>query len=426
MVVVQQGAHDMENPSLRVLRGLRPTLMAAGEIDHPVPIQRGTRGTQDVLIVTEDDDLRPLLREALHDQGCTVDVASSAVESLALLQHNDYRVLLIEMLPGIRGHELLHTVRADLASHYPAIIVLSSRLQEAAVRSALAAGADDYLTTPFELHDLMLRVHLWLRPAIQREPAQHAGFRIHTLGRFYVESSGEERLHAGGRSRKASTLFKFLLTHHDRPMPASTVHNLLWPQVPEGVAAVDLRSLLYQLRKLLDIPARGASLIEHTGTTLCLRLRGDDWWDAGEFSTWLTQAARLQRAGAREQAIAAYTAGVACYAGDYMEEDMLDDWANSARIQFREEWQRALEALAALLGESGNQTEQERLLRQVLRADPFREQSYRALMTLLAEDGRSAEALVLYRQLRQILHAELDTGPDPQTHALALRIKQPT
>jgi DNA-binding SARP family transcriptional activator len=306
--------------------------------------------------------------------------------------------------------------------------VLPSQNQEAAVRSALAAGADDYLTMPVGMHDLMRRVRLWLRgveAAIPGSRANRSGLQVHTLGRFYVEYRGEVRLYEGGKARKACALFKFLLTHHGRFVAASTVQELLWPGVPESIAVVDLRSMLYQLRKLLKGASQSAWPLEHTGTTLRLCLSPDDWWDADEFSAWLVEAAKLRRAGAIDQAMAAYKAAIALYKGDYLEDALLEDWATATRYQLSEEWRRALEALAALHGERGDRVEQGRLLRLVLRADPYREQSYRALMTLLALDGRGAEALILYHQLRTLLRVELGTGPDPQTQALASRITQP-
>jgi DNA-binding SARP family transcriptional activator len=135
---------------------------------------------------------------------------------------------------------------------------------------------------------------------------QVPGLRIFTLGRFRVERDDAVLLREGGRARKASALFKYLLTHQERAVPAADVLALLWPETPEESAATNLRSLLYQLRQLLGSPARGASCLSHTGATLALRLTSDDWWDVAAFEAWLAEGALRLRAGEIESALVAY------------------------------------------------------------------------------------------------------------------------
>ena len=122
-----------------------------------------------------------------------------------------------------------------------------------------------------------------------------------------------------------------------------------------------------------------------------------------EFSAWLAEGARWQRAGAAAEALSAFAAGAALYNGNYLAVETGTGWAAAQRAQLREDWLTALSAMAELHGERGEHGDQETLLRTVLRVDPYRERSYRALMTLLAEQGRRAEALVLYQQLDGLL-----------------------
>jgi DNA-binding SARP family transcriptional activator len=178
------------------------------------------------------------------------------------------------------------------------------------------------------------------------------------------------------------------------------------------------------LRRRLGVPSQAPSLLEHTRTTVALRLGPDDWWDVAEFSAWVAEGTRWQRAGATAEALNAFAAGAALYKGDYLAEDADAGWAAARRAQLREDWIRALSAMAELHGERGEYRDQETLLRTVLRVDPYREGSYRALMTLLAEQGRRAEALVLYRQLEELLRVQFGASPAPETQELARRIGQ--
>jgi DNA-binding response OmpR family regulator len=379
----------------------------------------------DLLVIEDDPAVADVLRLALQSEGYTVDVAADGEEGLTSLQQRRYRLLLLDLrLPGLDGMGVLRALRQEPAWRPPVVIILSAPQRRADVLRALEAGADDYLTKPFDVTDLVLRVSLWLRRVSPAVPVGPPGVRIHTLGRFYVEHGGRIRLGEGGRARKAATLFKYLLTHQERTIPTSEVLALLWPGVQRDLAATNLRSLLRQLRRQLGVSSQAPSLLEHTRTTVALRLGPNDWRDVAEFRAWVAEGARWQRVGATAEALSAFAAGAALYKGDYLAEDNGASWVAARRAQLREEWLTALSAMAQLHGERGEHGDQETLLRTVLRVDPYRERSYRALMTLLAEQGRRAEALVLYHQLEGLLRTRFRARAAPETQALALCIGQ--
>lgn len=380
---------------------------------------------RDILIVDDDSDLRELLRITLQDQGYEVDVARDGGDGLAHLQRRRYRLLLLDLLmPRVDGLVVLRTLRDQPALRPPAVIVVSGLHQQDDVLPALEAGADDYLVKPFDLDDLIMRVGLWLRRVGYAPPVSQGGLRIHSLGRFRVESQGRLLLYSGGSARKTSLLFRYLLTHQDRTIPTKELFNYLWPRATPDVAAVNLRSLLHQLRKVLESPARDSSYLEHTGATLALRLGPHDWWDVSEFTARLDEGARWHRAGEPDRALDAYAAGVALYMGEYLAEDPRVAWAGPLRGRLREDWLQALEAMSLIYGQCGAYEQQETVLRTVIRMDPYREHSHRALMTLLASQGRGTEALVHYRQLTKTFSVGLESAPDPETQALAARIRE--
>jgi DNA-binding response OmpR family regulator len=407
-----------------VRRAIAQTVLSIGTTHSSDPsTQRGSQPapTCDILVIEDDPGVADVLLLALQSEGYSVDVAADGAEGLSSLQQRRYRLLL---LPGLDGMGVLRALREDPTYRPPVVVILSALQGRADVLRALEAGADDYLTKPFDVTDLVLRVSLWLRRAGLAAPVSPPGLRIHSLGRFYVEHGGRIRLSEGGRARKAATLFKYLLTHQERTVLRSEVLTLLWPSLSSDLATTDLRSLLHQLRRQLGLASQTPSRLEHTRTTVALRLGSTDWWDVAEFRAWLAEGARWQRAGATDEALSAFAAGAALYQGDYLAEDTDAGWAAAQRAQLREDWLMALSAMAELHGERGEQGHQETLLRTVLRVDPYRERSYRALMTLLAEQGRRAEALVLYQQLDGLLRTRFRASAAPQTQALALRIAQ--
>src|SRR4051812_40090621 len=247
---------------------------------------------RDILVVDDDPDVREMLRLALANEGHSVAVAADGVQALDLLRHGHYRVLLLDLvLPHQDGMSVLHALRAEPALRPPVVLVLSALQRRADVLAALEAGADDYITKPFGLEDLTLRVDLWLRRAGAAPQLSPPGLRVHSLGRFYVEHAGQIRLHPGTRPRNATTLFTYLLTQHERAIQKSEVLTWLWPHTPDDLRATSLRTLLYRVRRLLGVPAHGPSCLQASETTLTLRLGPEDWWDVAEFTAWLAEGA---------------------------------------------------------------------------------------------------------------------------------------
>lgn len=366
------------------------------------------------------------LCQTLHGVGYSVDLVTNLEQGFALLQTQVYHLLLLDLTlpPEGSGLRVLETLCAAPSMRPSTVIVLTPVELGALARSALATGAHDYLVTPYTAEDLLLRVQLGLSRTAPMP--NHSPLRLYSLGGFFVEGNGEIKLQQAGRMRKAVTLFKYLLTHKDRTVPTAEVLELLWPDTVEDLAATNLRSLLSYLRHLVGVSARSLPFLEHTSTSLKLQLAPTDWWDVQDFTASLAQGATWRQLGDARRALQAYAAAVARYRGDYLEEDAYADWAQPMRERLREEWLEALSTMAVLYQELGDHRQQEATLRTLLRAAPYREHTYRALMMLLVGQGRSAEALILYRQLNQLLQIELQSNPDPETRALAMRIREAT
>lgn len=130
-----------------------------------------------VLVVEDDLKLRRLLRNALHDEGCDVREADCGRLGLHLAAARKPDLVLLDLgLPDIDGVEILRQLRQWWRSR--PLIVLSGRDAESAKVSALEMGADDYLTKPFGLPELLARVRAALRRgARQADPEAGTTFR---------------------------------------------------------------------------------------------------------------------------------------------------------------------------------------------------------------------------------------------------------
>src|SRR6201996_3318267 len=118
-----------------------------------------------VLVIDDEPPIRKLLRMGLSTQGYEILEASNGKIALELLAQNPTLIILDLGLPDIQGHELLRIIRGRNES--VPIVVLSSRGDEAGKVQALDLGADDYLTKPFGMDELLARLRAGVRRNIQ-------------------------------------------------------------------------------------------------------------------------------------------------------------------------------------------------------------------------------------------------------------------
>src|SRR6202050_1958542 len=128
--------------------------------------------TATILVVDDEPQLRRAMKATLTDLGYSVIDAKTGEEALEKLRHETPELVLLDLnMPGIGGLETCRAIRET--SDLP-IIVLSVRNTEHDKVDALDAGADDYVTKPFGIQEMLARIG----GAIRRSPSQESGTKF--------------------------------------------------------------------------------------------------------------------------------------------------------------------------------------------------------------------------------------------------------
>jgi two-component system KDP operon response regulator KdpE len=176
-----------------------------------------------LLIIEDDPNIVDLLRANLLARGFVVDVARDGQAGLAACERERPDLVLLDLnLPRIDGFEVC---RRCHASGVP-VIVLSARADEPDKVRALYLGADDYLTKPFGIDELMARIHATLRRS--RPPTSGAG--VVRVGDVEIDMAGQSVHRNGRRLHLTPTEFALLATLAARPGELVT-HAALLRQV---------------------------------------------------------------------------------------------------------------------------------------------------------------------------------------------------
>jgi len=128
----------------------------------------GLKVNEPILVVEDDISINRLLCETLNGAGYRTVAAFSGSEAVLLLPTEKWQCIILDlMLPGKTGEEVLEAVREH--STVP-VIALSARVDKESKLSLLTGGADDYITKPFDVDELLARVAIQLR---HNEPQKH-------------------------------------------------------------------------------------------------------------------------------------------------------------------------------------------------------------------------------------------------------------
>lgn len=226
-------------------------------------------GALKVLVIDDEPPIRKLLRMGLVTQGYEIFEAPNGKAALQLLPESPDLIILDLGLPDMQGLDLLRMVRAQ--NEHVAIVVLSSRSDETGKVEALDGGADDYVTKPFGMNELLARTRAALRHRLQvqgERPVFRAGdLSVDLVRRIVRLQDAEVKL-----SPKEYDLLRLLVQHAGKVLTHKFLLGELWDH---NTDAQYLRVYVRQLRQKIEAdPERPEFILTETG--IGYRLRAPD------------------------------------------------------------------------------------------------------------------------------------------------------
>src|SRR6202521_5736940 len=217
-----------------------------------------------ILIVDDDGGLRQSLAEQLelHEEFASVECGTAA-RALEMAKSEHFDAVLLDVgLPDMDGRELCRQMR-EAALTVP-IVMLTAAGREPDPVLGLAAGANDYVTKPFRLHELLPRLRAHLRQS------EHSDEAVLTIGPYSFQPGAKLMIDASGRKKvrlteKETAILKYLYRAGDRVIGRDTLLGEVWGY-NAGVTTHTLETHVYRLRQKIERdPAHAEILVTEPG-----------------------------------------------------------------------------------------------------------------------------------------------------------------
>lgn len=200
-----------------------------------------------VLLVEDDEGIVSFLKRGLEAEGFVVDVAGDGEQAFSFCRDLDYPLIILDvMLPGVDGLEVCRGLRRQMKQSLILMLTAKDSVQDKI--EGLRSGADDYLTKPFAIDELLARIRALLRRAPYSEPAS-----LFAVGDLTLDPS-TRRVRRGDRdielTAKEFTLLKYLMANAGTALSRSRIQSNVWEQSTETYTNIVDVYIRYLRRKV--------------------------------------------------------------------------------------------------------------------------------------------------------------------------------
>jgi len=210
-----------------------------------------------ILIVEDDQEIRNFLKSSLEEECYTVDLAPDGEKGSFMGRTNDYDLCILDLImPEKNGNEVCKEIR-EAGKKYP-ILVLSVQSEIPTKIELFNMGADDYLTKPYSLEELLARIRALLRRPreIENEILEIENLQLDSKKHLVTRNKKEIYL-----TRKEFMLLEYLLKNKSLVMSRAKIMEHVW-DINADPFSNTIESHILSLRKKIDI--KGKPKLIHT------------------------------------------------------------------------------------------------------------------------------------------------------------------
>ena len=262
-----------------------------------------------------------------------------------------------------------------------------------------------------------------LAPSSGREAERQISpaLTVYCLGPFRVYL--DDHLITNWSGGKGKVILKYLVTHRDHPVAKEILMDLFWPEANPEAARNNLNVAIYALRQAFRAIRPEISCILFQDDHYLLNPAITIWVDFEEFEQCYQACRSLEKQGRVFESIPEYELAEGLYQGDFLEEDLYEDWPILQREGLKDRYLIILERLSRYYLEQKRYTTCIHLCQQILAKDDCREDAHRRLMRCYSRRGQPHLALRQYHLCEEALARVLEVPPMLETVALYHQIR---
>jgi DNA-binding SARP family transcriptional activator len=239
---------------------------------------------------------------------------------------------------------------------------------------------------------------------------------VYCLGPFRVYQN--DQLIESCTSRKGQAVFKYLVTHRHSPVSKEILMDIFWPDADPEAARRNLHQAIYALRQTLRTNDLDFQHIQFENDGYWLNLSLKVWLDCEEFEQHVQAARELEQKHALDQAMAEYGIAEGLYQGDFLADDLYEDWPQVHREYLWQTYLSIAYRLAQYYLVRGEYAATIALSQRILAMDDCQEEAHQNLMRCYLAHGQRFLAIRQYQLCLQALQTELDLPPSEETRRL--------
>ena len=243
---------------------------------------------------------------------------------------------------------------------------------------------------------------------------------VYCLGPFQVYQ-GDDVISDWPNS-KSKSVFKYLITHRERPVAKEVLMEVFWPDADAGRARNSLNVAIYRIRRALS-ERRYFSYVLYQNDCYLLNPELDVWTDYEEFTAHIDNARAMERLGDESSVVQEYRAAEALYGGELLEEDRYEEWVNPMRDRLQRDYLAILDRLCRNFFSRQDYDTCVTFCNKILAIDACQEDAHRLIMRCHSRQKRPNLATRQFHFCVRTLERELGVEPSRTTVELDQRIR---